>query len=128
MKMRRMMPQGACAAGLAAATLLSLGGCATTSHHGEIADRRAGSRLQAEPASASLVFAMRDDTSSDPLIPGEGPEFNRNDDRLGASAQPGFGNPGFMQIRSRDYLYTSNGRPRDYSTTYISSFQWGPTR
>ena len=49
-------------------------------------------------------------------------EYGRNDERLNVGWTP----PAFAQqyatVRTSDWLYTSNGRPLEYSATYIRTF------
>lgn len=51
----------------------------------------------------------------------------RNDERLGFYSGLLAGDIEFLEIRHREYLRTVNGRPRDYSSTFVRTIRrgWG---
>jgi hypothetical protein len=119
---------------LAVLALLSLvawiGGCASSSrsrtepvavrHDSQESTLSAG-LVFASPETSELAMATEDSGLS-------GWEFGRNDDRMGIPPSSTFGNPGYLRVRTRDYLYTSNGRPRDFSTSMTTTIQQGLRR
>ena len=48
-------------------------------------------------------------------------EYSRNDERLNVGWTPPVFAHQFATIRETDWLYTSNGRPLEFSKTYIQS-------
>ena len=51
--------------------------------------------------------------------------FGRNDHLLGADGNDRVASIEFLHVRQRDYLRTINGRPREFSTIFISSTKRG---
>jgi hypothetical protein len=72
---------------------------------------RSGGRFQAEAAAAAM---LRPDESSW--------EYGRNDPRLNVGWSPPPFAGQFATMRTNDWLYTSNGRPREFSRTHIQTF------
>jgi hypothetical protein len=104
--------------GVAAFTVLvcmSAGGCSS-------------SRSIAGPAiSPSLVMppALSPESGATPLlVAGDEPgawEYGRNDARLNVSAPPQQ-SVEWSEIQSRQRTYTTNGRPREFSSTFLRSY------
>jgi hypothetical protein len=47
------------------------------------------------------------------------PEFGRNDGAIALATAPPVASPEWVQVYTSDRLRTSNGRPREYSTTTV---------
>ena len=86
----------------------------------------AGAQDQVAPISLispSLVLpaaALRGPAASGDWLPeADRWEYSRNDAVLATSPIPPLREPAWVEIRTRDHLRTINGRPRDFSTTWI---------
>lgn len=64
------------------------------------------------PDDAGLAFAVADPAEA---------EFERHDAALARRDAPAYPHPSFVDVRQREYLRTSNGRPRESSVTIIRS-------
>lgn len=97
---------------------VAAGGCATT---------RWGGSHAGGPISPGLVLppsAVRDlATAAGQQWPGDGREweFRRNDAPQAARSTPAYYEPAWVEIRTYERLRTSNGRPREHSTTHTRS-------
>jgi len=97
---------------------VAAGGCATTPWGGS----HAGG-----PISPGLVLppsAVRDlAAAAGQQWPGDGREweFRRNDPPQAARSTPAYYEPAWVEIRTYERLRTSNGRPREHSTTHTRS-------
>lgn len=98
--------------------VVAAGGCATTPWGGS----HAGG-----PISPGLVLplsAVRDlAAAAGQQWPGDGREweFRRNDAPQAARSTPAYYEPAWVEIRTYERLRTSNGRPREHSTTHTRS-------
>lgn len=54
-------------------------------------------------------------------------EFGRNDDAISRSVPPA-ASPQWVELQTRDRLWTTNGRPREYSTTTVRATRLTVTR
>ena len=97
---------------------VAAGGCATTPWGGS----HAGG-----PISPGLVLppsAVRDlAAAAGQQWPGDGREweFRRNDAPQAARSTPAYYEPAWVETRTYERLRTSNGRPREHSTTHTRS-------
>ncbi len=104
---------------LSAAAAGALAGCAASPVATVFARKHAPARLTSR--SPSLVFP------APPLLAFSGPdawpvdeaawEFGRNDRAPIAAPSPAYAPLEWVEIRTRDHLRTTNGRPREFSTT-----------
>jgi hypothetical protein len=118
-----------CAAAILPA--LMLGGCAAKPRgpHAQIIDPPAATLvlpgsalLDLESAHAEAFEAEeRLAVMTDPWY------LHRNDERLGSPPWPQIAAIEFLEIHQRDYLRTVNGRPREFSTTFIKTTRRGVT-
>lgn len=125
-----------CACAMLGASAVLLAGCATkgstTSSHAQNSTRISQKRL--ETPSADLVFASPEMMNMEMRSGGGGPngqqpwEQARNDYHLGTPPSPDSGYASSVAILTRNWLWTTNGRPREYSSTYSVSLQQGAGR
>lgn len=103
---------------LVVVSAVAAGGCATTPWEGAAASG---------PISPGLVLppsAVRDlALAAGQQWPGDGREweYRRNDAPQAARSAPAYYEPAWVEIRTHERLRTSNGRPREYSTTHTRS-------
>ncbi len=97
---------------------VAAGGCATTPW---------GASPTGGPISPGLVLppsVVRDlAIAAGQQWPGDGRawEYRRNDAPQAARSVPAYYEPGWVEIRTNERLRTSNGRPREHSTTHTRS-------
>ncbi len=98
--------------------VVAAGGCATTPWGGAAAGGPISPGLVLPP-SAVRDLAM----AAGQQWPGDGREweYRRNDAPRAARSVPAYYEPAWVEIRTHERLRTSNGRPREYSTTHTRS-------
>ena len=105
---------------LAASLLLALAGCSSAARTSQAPEApgiatglvlRSGGHFGNEAAQADML-----------RVDEQAWEYGRNDPRLNAGwSPPAFANQ-YATVRTHDWLYTTNGRPNEFSRTYIQTF------
>ncbi len=100
-----------------------LGGCAASPDAVVFAPRDAPGRLASRSPGLVLLAPRFLEFSGQQAWPvDEGAwEFGRNDRRPIAAPSPAYAPLEWVEIRTRDRLRTTNGRPREFSTTHTRS-------
>jgi hypothetical protein len=112
------MKSTSCYVALGLLLVLTGGGCQSPTTAGAGPGRISSNLVMPGPGWAAVSKA---EGASGHIDPGAW-EFGRNDERLNAGPAPVRRWHEWAEIRNRDQTRTSNGRPRDYSNTFIRTY------